>query len=126
MGIRFLKIAVVYLVLGVTMGIIMGITRQFQYAPVHAHVNLLGWATFAIGGLVYVLFPQAAATRLATWHFWLLNVGAPVFVISLFLIVAGNAAAVPATIAGSFITLAALIIFLVNVFVNVRDPRPAL
>jgi len=126
MGIRFLKIAVVYLVIGVVMGIVMGITRQFQFAPVHAHVNLLGWATFAIGGLVYMLFPQAAATRLAAWHFWLLNIGAPVFMISLYLIVAGNEAAVPVTIAGSFITLAALIVFLINVFVNVREPRPAL
>jgi cbb3-type cytochrome oxidase subunit 1 len=126
MGIRFLKIAVVYLVLGVAFGIVMGITQQFQYAPVHAHVNLLGWATFAISGLIYVLFPQAAATRLATWHFWLLNIGAPIFIVALVMISAGNQTVIPVIIAGSFITLAALIVFLVNVFVNVRDPRPVL
>ena len=126
MGIRFLKIAVVYLVIGVVMGIVMGITRQFQFAPAHAHVNLLGWATFAISGVVYVLFPQAAATRLAAWHFWLLNVGVPIFVVGLALFAAGNEAVLPLTIAGSFITLAALIVFLVNVFVNVREPRAAL
>lgn len=124
MGIRFIKIATVYLVLGVIMGIVMGITRQFQFAPVHAHVNLLGWATFAIGGLVYVLFPAAAATRLATWHFWLLNIGAPVFMIGLFVVSAGNEAVVPVVVVGAFTTLAALLVFLINVFANVRELRP--
>jgi cbb3-type cytochrome oxidase subunit 1 len=121
MGIRFLKIAVVYLVIGVAAGIVMGITEKFQFAPVHAHINLLGWATFALAGLIYVLFPRAAATRLATWHFWLQNIGVPVFLLSLVFVVSGNAAAIPLTIAGSFITLAAMIVFLANVFANVRD-----
>jgi hypothetical protein len=125
MGIRFLKIAVVYLVIGVSMGIVMGILRAFQYAPVHAHINLLGWATFALAGLVYVLFPKAAATRLATWHFWLQNIGVPLFLISLVFVLTGNEAAVPLTIAGSLITLAAMIVFLVNVFANVGEPRGA-
>jgi cbb3-type cytochrome oxidase subunit 1 len=125
MGIRFLKIAAVYLVIGVSMGVVMGIAHQFVYAPVHAHINLLGWATFALAGLIYVLFPGAAATRLAAWHFWLQNVGVPVFLISLIVLLSGNAAALPLTIAGSLITLAAVIVFLVNVFVNVREPRVA-
>ncbi len=123
MGIRFLKIAVVYLVIGVTMGIIMGILQKFQYSPVHAHINLLGWATFALAGLIYVLFPSAAATRLAVWHFWLQNIGVPVFLLSLLFVVSGNAAAVPLTITGSLVTLAATIVFLVNVFANVRESR---
>jgi cbb3-type cytochrome oxidase subunit 1 len=125
MGIRFLKIAVVYLVLGVTMGIAMGISQKFQYAPVHAHINLLGWATFALAGLIYVLFPAAAATRLAAWHFWLQNIGVPVFLVSLIFVISGNAAAVRLTITGSLVTLAAMIVFLVNVFANVREPRVA-
>jgi hypothetical protein len=47
---RFIRIAALYLIVGVTMGIVMGIRQQFSLAPVHAHVNLLGWATlvFAI------------------------------------------------------------------------------
>ena len=65
MAIRFLKLAAAYLMLGVTIGFGMGITHQFQYAPVHAHVNLLGWATQALVALIYRVFPQAAETRLA-------------------------------------------------------------
>ena len=48
MAIRFLKFAVVYLMLGMGMGMAMGITHHFEYAPVHAHINLLGWASLAL------------------------------------------------------------------------------
>jgi hypothetical protein len=63
-----IKIAAVYLVAGVTMGIVMGITHEFVLAPVHAHINLLGWATLALMGVVYHVHPAAAETRLAAVH----------------------------------------------------------
>jgi len=121
MGIRFFKIALVYLVLGVALGIVLGITQKFQFAPVHAHINLLGWATFALAGLIYVVFPQAAKTRLAVWQFWLQNIGVPIFIIGLTLLASGNEKALPFVIVGSLVTLLAVIIFLVNVFANVRE-----
>ena len=48
MSARLIRIAAVYLAIGVTMGIVMGITHQFVLAPVHAHINLLGWASLGI------------------------------------------------------------------------------
>ena len=62
---RFLKIAVVYLFLGVLLGITMGITQNFVLVPVHAHIGLLGWATLALAGVIYHLHPAAGKTRLA-------------------------------------------------------------
>ncbi|MBV9736940.1 MAG: cytochrome-c oxidase [Candidatus Eremiobacteraeota bacterium] len=121
MGIRFFKIALVYLVLGVALGIVLGITQKFQFAPVHAHINLLGWATFALAGLIYVVFPQAAKTRLAVWQFWLQNIGVPIFIIGLTLLASGDGKALPFVIVGSLVTLLAVITFLVNVFANVRE-----
>jgi cbb3-type cytochrome oxidase subunit 1 len=47
--------------------------------PVHAHVLLLGWASLALAGVVYHLYPAAAGTRLARWHFWLHNGGLALF-----------------------------------------------
>src|SRR5689334_5062025 len=41
MGIRFLKIAAIYLAIGVSMGLAMGIMQNFALHPVHAHINLL-------------------------------------------------------------------------------------
>ncbi|WP_255472998.1 cbb3-type cytochrome c oxidase subunit I [Planomicrobium sp. CPCC 101079] len=75
-GIAFIKVASVYLLIGVSLGLYMGISENFQYAPVHAHVNLLGWATMALFGLVYHYFPRAGGSKLGKVHFWLYNIGA--------------------------------------------------
>ncbi|TMH65832.1 MAG: hypothetical protein E6H48_12980 [Betaproteobacteria bacterium] len=68
MGLRFLKIAVVYLVMGTLLGFTMGLTQKFVLVPVHAHVLLLGWASLALAGLVYHFYPAASTTRLAAVH----------------------------------------------------------
>ncbi|WP_165943524.1 hypothetical protein [Roseicella aquatilis] len=49
----FLASAALCLVIGVTMGIAMGIAHDFHLAPVHAHLNLLGWTSLALMGLTY-------------------------------------------------------------------------
>lgn len=55
MGIRFLKIAVIYLFLGALLGGYMGATENYAMAPVHAYVALLGWASLALAGVIYHL-----------------------------------------------------------------------
>jgi len=44
MGVRFLKIAVVYLFIGALLGFAMGMSQKFTLAPVHAHLLLLGYS----------------------------------------------------------------------------------
>lgn len=122
MGLRFLKIAVVYLVLGALLGLIMGISQQFTLAPVHAHLGLLGWASLALAGVIYHLYPAAATTLLARIHFWLHNLGLPVFMIALGLVLSGNQGALPIVAAGATTVLAALILFAANVLINVKAP----
>ena len=46
-GVLWIKAAVVYLVLGVGLGIYMGASGDHVMVPVHAHFNLLGWASLA-------------------------------------------------------------------------------
>lgn len=65
----FLLLATVLLICGAVLGIVMGAREDFQFAPVHAHLNLAGWASLALFGLTYRSFPQLAATRLARYHF---------------------------------------------------------
>ena len=43
MSIRFFKVAAVYFVIAIILGIIMGIVHDFTLTSVHAHLNLLGW-----------------------------------------------------------------------------------
>jgi len=124
---RFIKIAVLYLALGVTLGVVMGMMHVFTFMPVHAHLNLLGWASLALVGLVYHAYPQAAETKLATVHFWLHNVGLPPLMISLALLVAGNAAMEPVVGISSLVVAAGVMVFVVNVWMTLpaSSPRPA-
>ena len=120
MGLNFLRIATLYLIVGVLMGFVMGIAEAFQYAPVHAHVNLLGWASLALVGVIYHLYPAAAETRLARAHFWLHNLGLPIFMIALALLLAGNPAANAGVKVGATMTVLGLIAFAANLFTNAR------
>jgi cbb3-type cytochrome oxidase subunit 1 len=122
MGIRLLKIAVVYMQIGVAAGLIMGVLHQFQYAPVHAHIGLLGWASLALAGLIYHFYPEAARTRLAKVHFWLHNAGLPVFMFGLLLLISGNALADPFVRVGAVTTFTGLLMFTINVLRTVRLP----
>lgn len=38
---------------GIGLGIWMGIAHDFTLAPVHAHINLLGWVTLSLYGLYH-------------------------------------------------------------------------
>jgi hypothetical protein len=65
----FLLLATILLICGATLGIVMGAREDFQLVPVHAHLNLAGWASLALFGLTYRAYPQLAATHLARYHF---------------------------------------------------------
>lgn len=72
----FLLLATVLLLCGAGLGIKMGASEDFQLAPVHAHINLAGWASLALFGLIYRAYPQLAERRLAVIHFILSATGA--------------------------------------------------
>jgi len=65
----FLLLATILLIRGATLGIVMGAREDFQLVPVHAHLNLAGWASLALFGLTYRAYPQLASTRIAGLHF---------------------------------------------------------
>jgi cbb3-type cytochrome oxidase subunit 1 len=114
MAIRFLKFAVVYLMLGMGMGMAMGITHHFEYAPVHAHINLLGWTSFALVAMIYHTYPQAALTVLARWHYRLHVAGLPIFMIGQFLLLSHHEGVEWLVGTGAAITFAGLALFAVN------------
>jgi hypothetical protein len=119
-GIVWLKVAVLYLMLGVAMGIAMGASQNFTLRPVHAHVNMLGWTTLAIAGLIYSVFPQAGESRLARAHFWLMNLSMPVMMVALGLLVMGNVALAPVLAASEIVAALGIAAFAANLFLNVK------
>lgn len=116
MSTRFLRIAAVYFVAAVTLGLYMGMTEKFTQVPVHAHLNLLGWVSMALFGLIYVAFPAAGQTRLAAWHFWIHNLSLPIFMALLFAMLAGNAALGPAVGITASVTLIGIVLFAINLW----------
>jgi hypothetical protein len=66
--VQFLLLAAVLLLFGVTLGMVMASTHDVELMPVHAHLNLVGWASLAIFGLVYRAYPSLAQRRLAKLH----------------------------------------------------------
>jgi hypothetical protein len=122
---RLLQIAVVYWVLGVSWGIYMGATQTFTDIPVHAHLNLLGWVSLGLCGLIYANAPHLERSFLAKAHFWLHNLGLPPLMIAVWLIVNGHGE-IGGPLAGIFSVVMGLgvLSFAVNLWVK-GFPLPA-
>ncbi len=95
MAVRFLKIAALYLVAGMTLGAYMGATENFTLAPVHAHVNLLGFMIPTLIGLIGLVRPAVLETRLATVFFWLYQITVPVSMLALAWMLIGHRSIAP-------------------------------
>lgn len=119
-GVIWLKLAVIYLVIGVGLGIMMGATRDFSLRPVHAHINLLGWATMALAGLIYSVFPKPAASPLARVHFWLHNISLPTMMIVLPMVLSGNEKLVPLLASAEIVAALGVLVFAANILFNLR------
>jgi hypothetical protein len=110
--ISFILLAVVCLIGGVTLGIGMGAAHNFQFTPVHAHLNLLGWTSLALFGLIYKAYPALKNSWLANAHLIISGSTAFVFPIGIYVSIAHENPAL--AIAASFVALGGILIFLVN------------
>jgi hypothetical protein len=120
---RLLKIAAVYFMFGSVFGLVMGITKNFVEAPVHAHLNLLGWASFCLIGLLYRTHPALALTHLAKVHFWLHNLGLPVMMVGLFFVLRGESQFIPMVVVGAVSVVISIACFVANVMRVLNDDR---
>ncbi|MBN8209393.1 cbb3-type cytochrome c oxidase subunit I [Bacillus sp. NTK071] len=119
-GILFLKLAALYFLVGVSMGLIMEVIKDHSLAGAHAHLNLLGWASMAMFGVIYILFPKASETLLAKLHFWLYNISLPLFMLGLSFFLVGNTSLMFLLMIFPNLLVLSVVLFVVNVFVNVK------
>ena len=124
-GLTLVKIAAIYMLIGVVMGVAMGISGNFSLSSTHSHILLLGWLTMSVSGIVYILIPGCNHNRLAMLHFWGHNVGLPVMTASLALYVYGYTDAEKTIGVGSVLILISLLVFTINLYRNGRLERPA-
>jgi hypothetical protein len=108
---RWFLAAITYFVIGISLGVYMGASHNHAMFPVHAHINLLGWASMGLTGLLYRSFPAAAESRLAVWHFWLYQTGVPLMLLAVAAIYSGVEAADPVAGAGSVVVLVSVLMF---------------
>ena len=113
---RWLVIALAYFVAGVALGVAMSAAHDFRLRGVHVHVNLLGWVSMALMGLIYRAFPQAAGSALARWHFWTYQALLPVMLAGLAGVLLGNEQLVPMLAAGSVALAGSVLLFAIAIW----------
>ena len=115
----FLRVAVIYALVAMALGIEMGISQDHSQMPTHAHINLVGWVSMAIYALVYRQWPAAGQSKLAMIHFWTANAGAILLNLGVYSLMAGNMALEPVAIVGSLVTIAGMLIFAIIIYTKV-------
>jgi hypothetical protein len=86
----FLVTGAAYLIVGIVFGAYMGASQDHTLAPVHAHINLLGFTLMTVFGLAYRLIPGLDQGLMPRLHFWLHQLGSLCLLIGLTLMMSGK------------------------------------
>jgi peptidoglycan/LPS O-acetylase OafA/YrhL len=105
------RAAVLFVIVGMTWGIVMAISENHSAMPAHAHLNLLGWVSLFLFGIYYRLHPSLELTRTALLQVGVWIVGTIVLVVGVGLIYSGHRGADPVAGIGSFILLFGMLLF---------------
>jgi len=124
-SIAFFGSAVVYALTGMVLGMVMGASGDHSLAPVHAHINLLGWATLALMGAFYGLAGAQAPARLAWINFAVSNLANLITLPLLAMLLKGNEAVIPVMSMGEVLLVVGMLIFGVAVLTVARRPQVA-
>lgn len=112
----FFKTAVIWLIIGLAIGLQMGMSGSHTAIATHAHVNLLGWVTSALFGGYYALNPAKAQKRLAMVHYAIYTFGLVIMLPALYFMELGNPTLEPLVGIASLITFAGVLVFAVLMF----------
>ncbi len=107
----YFRTAILFLLVGIAIGIHMSMSQNHNVIGAHAHINLLGWVTSALFGAYFALNPAKAEGRLPLIQYGIYTIGVIIMSLSLYLMLAGNLAMVPVVAASSLITFAGVLIF---------------
>ena len=123
LSLAFFSAAVIYGVIGMVWGGVMGAHNDFVTAPAHAHLNLLGWVGLALMGTFYALAGPRAPVRLGWINFVLSNLGVIVGIPALAMMLGGDKAATPIMEASMGVVLLGMLTFAVAVFSLWAKPK---
>ena len=112
----YFKTAIVFLVIGIAVGIHMSISGDHSVMGAHAHTNLLGWVTMALFGTYLALEPEKARSRLARVQYGVYTIGVVVMMPSLYFMLKGNPALEPLVAISSLVVFAGVLMFAFLIF----------
>ena len=126
---RFVKMSLVWLGLGVTLGIAMAVAPVLlRYRTAHLHLNLLGFVAMMIFGVAYHVMPRFSGNplhsrRLASAHFWLANVGLLLLVVAFGLRTHAPGRAFPLLVTGGLASASGVYAFIYNIWRTLDGSR---
>ncbi|WP_207265872.1 DUF2871 family protein [Pseudomonas sp. GW101-3H06] len=110
------RLAALYFAIGVLLGVAMGASGDHSLFAVHAHINLLGWVSMALFGLICAVHPSITEGRAAAAQFWMYNVGVPVMLGALTLRLKGFPSVEPLIAIASILIGCSVLLFVWLVF----------
>ena len=113
----FLRTSVVFLCIGIVLGMYMGGTHDFTQMPTHAHLNLVGGVLMFLAGLFYNGHPQLSR-KMTLIHYFIAVIGLVIFIPGIGGAQMRAAGAEPVVGIGSLLTAIQIIFFAVMVFLG--------
>ena len=118
------RLAVLFIIVGIAMGIGMAASQNHAIMPAHAHLNLLGWVSLFLFGIYYERRPTLDTSRLALIQVGVWSVGTVLLTVAVAALHLGYAAFEPIAAISSLIVLAAMLLFAYFVFRPVTSVVP--
>jgi peptidoglycan/LPS O-acetylase OafA/YrhL len=103
--------AVLFVLFGMIWGIQMAISQDHSAFPAHAHNNLLGFVSLFLFGIYYYLHPTLEQDRAARIQIWVWIVATAILDVGVGMVHTGHPNGDPIAAIGSFIALAAMLLF---------------
>ncbi|MBO1907328.1 hypothetical protein KHP60_18470 [Microvirga sp. 3-52] len=119
------KLAVLFVIAGMAMGIGMAASQDHSIMPAHAHLNLLGWVSLFLFGIYYERRPVLDTSRLALVQVIVWSIGTVILTVAVAALHLGYAAFDPVAAIASLIVLAAMVLFAYFVFRPARNAAPS-
>jgi hypothetical protein len=108
---NYFTLAVIYALVGMTLGLSMAMSQNHEQLPTHAHIMVLGWLMSAVFAFFDHLVPAARNSKLATIHFWLAAVSSVGMVVGLYILYGGNPSIEPVLGISAMAYFAATVLF---------------
>ena len=121
---NYILIGLAWVIVGMIYGAWLGASEHLNFANSHAHMNLLGFVTSVLFGMLYWAFPAMAKSRLAVWQFVIYEAGVVILIFGKFLVDRDGSGGHPFLEIGSVVTIigAALMLWL---FATKSEGKPA-